>query len=87
MGPATAARLVERGIRSLAALREAVAKGQETLDAAQALGLRHVEDFQQRILRTEMERHERLLEEHRALEHPELVLKAAKGLVAKRGGR
>ena len=70
MGAVTAARLVERGIRSLEQLREAVAKGQETLDAAQQLGLRHAEAFQQRIGWEEMQRHEKSLQEMRE----ELVL-------------
>eukprot|EP00913_Durusdinium_trenchii_P013605 g12775.t1 len=49
IGAVSAAKLVERGIRSLAQLRDAVEKNQVHLDSAQALGLRHCEEFSKRI--------------------------------------
>ncbi|CAJ1378951.1 unnamed protein product [Effrenium voratum] len=74
IGAVRAAELVERGVRSLAQLREAVAKHQVHLDAAQALGLHHCEEFRQRIPQAEMKEHHRLLEVHLDKENPSLLL-------------
>jgi len=58
IGAVRAADLVEKGIRSLAALRDAVSTGAVRLDAAQTVGLKHVDDLKQKIPRAEMLEHQ-----------------------------
>ncbi|CAE7594630.1 polb [Symbiodinium pilosum] len=74
IGAVRAAELVERGIRSLAHLREAVAKNQVHLDAAQVVGLRHCEEFMKRIPYAEMLEHHQKLEALRLKNNPSLLL-------------
>ncbi|CAK9013536.1 unnamed protein product [Durusdinium trenchii] len=74
IGAVSAAKLVERGIRSLAQLRDAVEKNQVHLDSAQALGLRHCEEFSKRIPQAEMKEHHKLLEQCCLKGHPDLLL-------------
>ncbi|CAE7027191.1 Polb [Symbiodinium natans] len=73
IGAVRAAEFVERGIRSLAHLREASAKNQVHLDAAQVIGLRHCEEFMKRIPYAEMKEHHDKLEACR-LSNPKLLL-------------
>jgi DNA polymerase beta len=58
IGPAKARKLVEAGITSIAALREASAANPKLIDAASKIGLEHYESFLERIPRAEMEAHE-----------------------------
>ncbi|CAE7265920.1 Polb, partial [Symbiodinium necroappetens] len=74
IGAVRAAELVERGIRSLLHLREAVAKNQVHLDAAQVVGLRHCEEFAKRIPYAEMKEHHHMLEACRLRSNPKLLL-------------
>lgn len=73
IGPKRAGELIERGVRSLAQLRAAVASGTAHLDATQTLGLRHAEEFMVKIPRVEMVEHEALLTRV-AASHPGLQL-------------
>lgn len=62
VGPVKAKDLVEKhGVRSIQDLRDKVAKDPGLLNDKQKLGLKYVEDLQQRIPRVEMKRHEGLL--------------------------
>jgi DNA polymerase beta len=62
IGPAKARDLIDReGIRSIAALREAVAARPGILNDKQKIGLRVYEDLLERIPRIEMEEHKRIL--------------------------
>ena len=49
------------GIRTLDGLRAAVAGGSVSLDPAQRIGLRHADEFRQKIPRAEARRHEEAL--------------------------
>ena len=61
IGPAKAKVLVDSGILSIDALREAAAKNTGLLTAAQAVGLRYYEQLLERIPRSEMAEHEAFL--------------------------
>jgi len=85
IGVVRAMKLIERGIRSLADLRAAVADSRVHLNAAERLGMAHAEEFAQKIPRTEMIEHERLLLKVQNEQHP-----GAQGLVCgsyRRGAR
>ncbi len=58
IGPAKARKLVEAGIGSIEALKVAAAANPKLLDAASRIGLKHYEEFLERIPRAEMEAHE-----------------------------
>merc|ERR1712187_1109975 len=74
IGPVKAAELIEKkGVKSLAALRRAVAGGEVHLDATQTIGLLHAEDFSMKIPRSEMVEHETLLNSAK-LKHDNLEL-------------
>jgi len=61
VGPAKAAELIQQGITSIAALREALKETPSLLHDKQRIGLHYYEDLLQRIPRNEMAEHERLL--------------------------
>jgi DNA polymerase beta len=62
IGPVKAKDLVEKhGIRSYAALRDAVEKNPKLLNDKQKIGLKYAEDFELRIPRSEMDEHANLL--------------------------
>jgi DNA polymerase beta len=58
IGPAKARKLVEAGINNIEALRTAAAANPKLLDAASRIGLKHYDEFLERIPRAEMEAHE-----------------------------
>mmetsp|Transcript_142626 Transcript_142626/g.248705 ORF Transcript_142626/g.248705 Transcript_142626/m.248705 type:complete len:471 (-) Transcript_142626:81-1493(-) len=74
IGAVRAAELIEKGIRTVDDLREAVASGHVHLDAVQQIGLRHVSDFVKKIPRKEMVEHEAFLGRIQAERHPKLKL-------------
>jgi DNA polymerase beta len=61
VGPAKAKAIVEAGIRSIAALRKAVANGEVTLNEKQKIGLKHYDDVNKRIPRDEVQLHDRII--------------------------
>lgn len=62
IGPSKARELIEKeGIRSIAGLREAIAARPRILNEKQKIGLRFYEDLLERIPRSEMEEHQRVL--------------------------
>jgi DNA polymerase/3'-5' exonuclease PolX len=61
IGPAKATDLIQQGIRSVQALREAVLAKPSLLNDKQKIGLQYYEDLLERIPREEMTRHEQLL--------------------------
>lgn len=77
IGPVKARALMDAGIHSIAALREAVRRDPRVLNAAQHLGLKHYEDSLERIPRAEMTQHERQLRSVLAtsrLEHDGMIV-------------
>jgi DNA polymerase beta len=72
VGPAKARALVDAGYESIAELRAAAATNKKLLTKAQQAGLAHYEDLLERIPRTEMNKHARILASvAAALEIPE----------------
>ncbi len=64
IGPVKAKKLIEtHGITSIEDLRVKAAANKKLLDAAQTIGLKYYEEFQQRIPRHEMQQHESILQE------------------------
>lgn len=61
VGPAKATELVEKGIRTLADLRDRVKEDPALLNEKQHIGLHYYEDLLERIPREEMEQHEAML--------------------------
>jgi len=61
IGPVKAQKLIELGIKTIAQLREAVAKNPLILNEKQKVGIQYYEDLLQRIPRSEMVQHERVL--------------------------
>ncbi|KAL1498948.1 hypothetical protein AB1Y20_013469 [Prymnesium parvum] len=61
VGPVRAGALVAAGVRSLGALREAVAEGRVALDGAQRVGLRLAEELACKVPRDEVAAHEAAL--------------------------
>lgn len=61
IGAVKARKLVDKGITSIADLRDKVAADSSLLDAASRIGLQHYEDFQERIPREEMEQHDKVI--------------------------
>lgn len=61
IGPVKARALMDAGIHSIVALREAVGRDPRILNVSQHLGLKHYEDSLERIPREEMTHHERRL--------------------------
>lgn len=61
IGTVKAKELIARGIKTIAALREAVAKDPAILNDKQKIGLQYYEDILQRIPRAELKQHEKLL--------------------------
>ncbi len=61
VGPAKARALVDSGLDSIEGLRTAAAANPKLLTKAQQLGLHHYEDLLERIPRTEMNKHARIL--------------------------
>ncbi len=64
VGPAKARELIDAGITSVAALREAVAKDSKILTANQHVGLRLYEKLLERIPRAEMIQHRGVIQDH-----------------------
>ncbi len=61
VGPKKAAELIDAGIRTIAQLRDAVAKQPKLLNAKQLIGLQYYEDLIERIPRAEMLEHKKYL--------------------------
>jgi DNA polymerase/3'-5' exonuclease PolX len=61
IGPAKAAQLIEKDIKTIAQLRAASEANAKLLTAAQTLGLKHYDDALRRIPRAEMKEHEDIL--------------------------
>lgn len=61
VGPAKAKELVDAGFTSIPQLRDAVKKNPSLLKASSKIGLEHFEDFQERIPRSEMEIHDKVI--------------------------
>lgn len=74
IGAVRAAELIEKGIRSIADVRVAVASGAIQLDPTQTVGLTHVEDFRKKIPRSEMVEHEAAIKTVRDERHPSLIM-------------
>lgn len=62
IGPVTARKWIEQGIMTLAQLRTEIAAGKITLTKEQTIGLEHLEDFEKRIPRGEMDKHVELIQ-------------------------
>jgi DNA polymerase beta len=61
VGPVKAKMLIEKGIKTVKQLREAVAKDPSILNEKQKIGVQYYEDLLKRISRAEMEKHEKVL--------------------------
>jgi len=61
IGPVKAKELINKGIKTISQLRDAVDKESSLLNEKQKIGLQYYEDIIQRIPRDEMELHEKLL--------------------------
>ena len=61
IGPIKAKELIAMGIKTITALREAVAKNPALLNEKQKVGLKYYEDILERIPRAEMKAHEKVL--------------------------
>ncbi len=74
VGPKKAAALVESGYRTLAELRAAAEEDESILTKNMQVGLRHYDDFLERIPRSEMEDHERILLQGNAMSMKGIIL-------------